>query len=344
MDDRELNKLTCSRHGHKGHLTKLISGTEEILGRLSSARETDPDAKLLDSILLFWLTTAANLATTNAVTRASRPPSLPLQDGPPVQQRPETHVSDADTNTHRPAAETIHTDHSGRVTPLPDNTESRTIRNEPPHHTYHFSARQPKLEIPVFCGEPLDWQPFWDCFQAAIDTNPTLTGVQKLSYLRAQLRGEALRMITGLPLTNANYQTSVTLLKDHNAQSQCIISAHIQALLDLPKPSNKLTSLRLFFNTIETHVCCLASLGKSPDSLDTLLAPMILTKLPDDTKRNIARNHTATEWTVSELQAAISNEMRIFETGQHFPPSSSQSANPTASFNTVLQRRPYSKK
>ena len=137
---------------------------------------------------------------------------------------------------------------------------------------------------------------------------------------------------------------SVTLLKDCYAQSQRIISAHIQALLELPKPSNKLTSLRLFFDTIETHVRCLASLGKSPDLLDTLLAPMILTKLPDDTKRNIARNHTATEWTVSELQAAIRNEIRIFETGQHFPPSSSQPANPTASFNTVLQLRPYSKK
>ena len=49
MDDRELKKLTCSHRGHKGHLTKLISGTEEILGRLSSVRETDPDAKLLES-------------------------------------------------------------------------------------------------------------------------------------------------------------------------------------------------------------------------------------------------------------------------------------------------------
>jgi len=86
----------------------------------------------------------------------------------------------------------------------------------------------------VFSGEPLNWQPFWDCFQAAIDTNPTLTGVQKLSYLQAQLRGEASRVNADLPLTNTNYQTSVTLLKDHYGQPQHIISAHIQALLDLP--------------------------------------------------------------------------------------------------------------
>ena len=30
-----------------------------------------------------------------------------------------------------------------------------------------FATRLPKLEIPVFTGESLDWQPFWDCFEAA---------------------------------------------------------------------------------------------------------------------------------------------------------------------------------
>jgi len=89
-----------------------------------------------------------------------------------------------------------------------------------------------KMEIPVPRGEPLDWQPFWDCFAAAIDTNPTLTGVQKLSYLRAQLQGEATRVITGLRLTHTNYQTSVTLLKECYGEPQQIISAHVQALLD----------------------------------------------------------------------------------------------------------------
>ncbi|XP_065883974.1 uncharacterized protein [Dysidea avara] len=218
--------------------------------------------------------------------------------------------------------------------------KSTTGSDIPP--TYHFGARLPKLEIPVFSGEPLDWQPFWDCFAAAIDTNPSLSGVQKLSYLRAQLRGEASRVITGLPLTNLNYNHSVTLLKERYGQSQKIISAHIQALLDLPKPSNKLASLRFFHDTVETHVRCLESLGKSPESLDTLLAPMILTKLPEETRRNMARGHTSAEWTVLEIQTAICNEIRIFETGQQI--SASQQGNPTVSFHTSLHRKPQLKR
>jgi len=66
-------------------------------------------------------------------------------------------------------------------------------------HAHRFGACLLKLEILVFTGEPLDWQPFWDCFATTIDTNPTLTGVLKLSYLRAQLQGEA----------SIYYQTSV---------------------------------------------------------------------------------------------------------------------------------------
>lgn len=44
-------------------------------------------------------------------------------------------------------------------------------------------SRLPKLTIPTFNGDPLSWQSFWDCFDAAVHSNHTLTGVQKLSYV-----------------------------------------------------------------------------------------------------------------------------------------------------------------
>ena len=58
-------------------------------------------------------------------------------------------------------------------------------------HCRHFAAQLPKLEIPIFTGEPLGWQLFWDCCEAVIHVNSCLTDVQELSYLCAQLRGEA---------------------------------------------------------------------------------------------------------------------------------------------------------
>jgi len=50
----ELKKLTCSRRAHKGHLTKLLTATDDILYRISTAKETnaDPTSVSSDVVLL----------------------------------------------------------------------------------------------------------------------------------------------------------------------------------------------------------------------------------------------------------------------------------------------------
>jgi len=65
---------------------------------------------------------------------------------------------------------------------------------------------------PVFSGDILNWQSFWDCFETAVYNNKALSGVQKLNYLRAQLQVGALRVITGVPVINDSYNDSVALL------------------------------------------------------------------------------------------------------------------------------------
>ena len=59
----------------------------------------------------------------------------------------------------------------------------------------------PKLNLPIFSGDPLTWQSFRDSFDAAVHNNSMLDGVQKFNYLRAQMQGGAARVIAGLPLT-----------------------------------------------------------------------------------------------------------------------------------------------
>ena len=137
----------------------------------------------------------------------------------PESQEPTT------SRTHQESPSPLLPVRSRTNSPIRGTTLEQFTNNFPPPHmrdsrehgeTFrgHSTTRLPKLDIPTFTGQPLEWQPFWDCFAAAIDSNPSLTGVQKLSYLRAQLRGEATRAITGFPLTNLNYQHSVSILKD----------------------------------------------------------------------------------------------------------------------------------
>ena len=45
----------------------------------------------------------------------------------------------------------------------------------------------------------------------------------------------------------------------------------------------------------------LSSLGKEPESYGSLLTPIVLTKLPNELKKNLAREHTNSEWTIEIL-------------------------------------------
>ena len=50
---------------------------------------------------------------------------------------------------------------------------------------YH---RLPTLDLSVFTGNALDWQPFWDSYDSAIHGNLLLTDVQIFNYLKSLLR------------------------------------------------------------------------------------------------------------------------------------------------------------
>ena len=98
------------------------------------------------------------------------------------------------------------------------------------------------------------WQTFWDPFSAAVHSNSSLTGLHKYNYLRAQVTEEAAKCIAGFPLTNDNYDYSITLLREWFGQPQKILNAHMQALLSLPNPSNNMTTLCSFHDSIENHI------------------------------------------------------------------------------------------
>ena len=206
----------------------------------------------------------------------------------------------------------------------PDHGNSRAASSQ------FATSRLPKLTLPTFSGDPLTWQTFWDSFNAAIHANPSLSGVQKFNYLKAQLQGDAARTIAGFPLTEMNYQHSIALLEERFGQPHKLVSAHMQALLEMPNPTSNLASLRAFYDTIETHTRGLSSLGKTKDTYGDLLIPIILGKLPMDTRKNLAREHTNTEWTIDELMSAILKEIRVFESGFHT--TNSQTTLSTAAF------------
>ena len=75
----------------------------------------------------------------------------------------------------------------------------------------------------------------------------------------------------------------------------------MQALLKLFNPINTLSSLQAFYDSIESHIRGLTSLRKSPESYGPLLTPIVLGKLPNDIRKNLAREHSNMERTLDDL-------------------------------------------
>ena len=122
----------------------------------------------------------------------------------------------------------------------------------------------------------MEWQTFHDSFKAAVHNNTALNKIQKFNYLRAQLHGDASRAIAGLPLTDANYDHAMALLTQRYGQSHKIVHAHMQALLEINTPTNSLSSLQLFYDTIEAYIRGLAD-RENPKMLTELcLFPLYL--------------------------------------------------------------------
>ena len=320
-----------------------ILESEEIQSELSS---TMARVKRLMQQFQQVLTHSPRSSSPSQVQQTTRSPSQVSQ----TTTRSSSPASSETNTLPTPPQSPVHKEdmahhHSTRQNP-PQRSTSDLDVSDASHTKLHepqlginSTVRLPRLDLPTFSGNALEWQPFWDGFNAAVNSNPSISDVQKLNYLRSQLRGEASLVIAGFSLTSANYSHSVVLLKDHYGQPQKLITAHMQALLDLPHPSNTLSSLQSFHDAIERHMRSLSTLGKSVDSYGDLLVPIILSKLPQKTRKNMVRDHDRNEWNLRDLQEAIRKEVRVFESElvTSHPP---QNLHPTATFHTGATNNP----
>ena len=60
----------------------------------------------------------------------------------------------------------------------------------------------PKFSLTSFNGDPLKWAIFIAKFTAAVDSQDLLTAIEKVTYLKGQLKGLAADCIQGLNLTS----------------------------------------------------------------------------------------------------------------------------------------------
>ena len=175
-------------------------------------------------------------------------------------------------------------------------------------------AKLPKLQLPRYFGDPKKWQEWWDSFQV-IHENTTLSDVNKFRHLKSLLEGPAAAVISGIPASNANYFEAIDLLKNRFAQKQIIINAHMESLQNLKQVSSErdVKALRKLYDSIETNVRSLKSLGVDFTQYGVLLIPMLMTKIPEEIRLMITRLTKKDDWALDGFLKIFLQELEARE-------------------------------
>ena len=127
--------------------------------------------------------------------------------------------------------------------------------------------------------------------------------------MKALLDGPAATTIQGLSLSEANYTAAVELIKERYDNT-----AHMDELIKTPACSgDKAAQIRAVYDKINVHVRGLDSLGIGTGQYGSVLVPVIMEKLPQDVRLQIARVTTRDVWDIEELMQVIKSEVEARE-------------------------------
>ena len=178
------------------------------------------------------------------------------------------------------------------------------------------SVKLPKLIIEKYNGDVSKWQEFWSQFETAIHTNDALCKREKFTYLKTYLTGQAAKAVAGLMLTDANYDSAITLLQSRFGRKDLVISAHMSRLLNLNpvKKSSDVHALRQLYDECEIQIRSLESLGVVSDNYGSLLCPILMKMIPDDIALEYSRQRGSDdEWKVDEIVKFLQKEVQSRE-------------------------------
>lgn len=63
----------------------------------------------------------------------------------------------------------------------------------------------PRIQLPTFFGRYEEWPAFRDLFQSFVIKDASVSGIERLHYLRMSVKGKAEKLIRNLPTTEENF-------------------------------------------------------------------------------------------------------------------------------------------
>ncbi len=186
-----LERLLLSRRAHRAQLTKLLNSSSNISENLADADNLHALEGILDS-----MDTKLDVQILDLT----------------ALEKLETAIVESDDYTEK---------HKTLIRRQKRCYKEATADRKESNAKANGSSKKvhlPKLNLPKFDGDILEYISFREMFDAAIHSDAQLDKVEKFQYLKGVLTGEAAAVIAGLPLTSKNYDEAMDLIHKRYGQ------------------------------------------------------------------------------------------------------------------------------
>ena len=136
----------------------------------------------------------------------------------------------------------------------PKTLKTESDEDEPVVKEKKIQIKLPSIQISEYNGSLLTWNVFWDKFDVAVHSRSDLADIQKYTYLKSYLTGEAKRAIQGISYDKDNYQNAIDALTARFGNKQLRISAHMKELQNVKgvQSINDVAGMRRMYDSLET--------------------------------------------------------------------------------------------
>ncbi|XP_055611269.1 uncharacterized protein LOC129757912 [Uranotaenia lowii] len=159
-----------------------------------------------------------------------------------------------------------------------------------------INVKLPSISVPTFSGERKHWRSFKDIYETTIHSRNDLRDSLKMQYLISYLEGDAKRMVSSFPISDANYMEAWEALTSFYDKKKYTVFALVREFVDQPAVSATTPqSLRKLVATSDDVVRQLNALGAEYNTRDPWLIHLVLEKLDKETRSLWAQRITEVE-------------------------------------------------
>ncbi|CAI6364177.1 unnamed protein product [Macrosiphum euphorbiae] len=142
----------------------------------------------------------------------------------------------------------------------------------------------PKIELPHFDGDFLQWIAFRDTFKSLVHDNSQIKDIEKYHHLLSAVSGSAGAVVRSLPLSASNYVVAWKALLDRFDNPRLIMNSHLDKLFSFSTlRSSSLDDLKHFLDIFQENIAALRSFDV-PDKEGFLLFYLASRVLDSSTK------------------------------------------------------------